>query len=299
MSISPLNLGTHPNDGQGDDLRTAFEKTKSNFDYLDSVKVEDGENLGTSQLDTHGVYAGKDGVTLQFKSIKQGDNVTLTSDGNVITIRPKDSINAVEEDLNPKLGGNLNTDGYDIYSLDSPLNIYVENDNLTLVANNGTVLITGEVVTDSSVSAEAFLGPLIGNVLGNITGNVIGNVTGQVSNINNHSLADLSDVSSTMPLADQVLTWNGTAWIPQTITSITGVSKIIAGTNVTINPNNGVGEVTINATGGGSITELNTFDFGNFTNTFTNPITYLLNQVGLDFGSFATPSQFTIDLGSF
>jgi hypothetical protein len=299
MSISPLNLGTHPNDGQGDDLRTAFEKTKSNFDYLDSVKVEDGENLGTSQLDTHGVYAGKDGVTLQFKSIKQGDNVTLTSDGNVITIRPKDSINAVEEDLNPKLGGNLNTDGYDIYSLDSPLNIYVENDNLTLVANNGTVLITGEVVTDSSVSAEAFLGPLIGNVLGNITGNVIGNVTGQVSNINNHSLADLSDVSSTMPLADQVLTWNGTAWIPQTITSITGVSKIIAGTNVTINPNNGVGEVTINATGGGSITELNTFDFGNFTNTFTNPITYLLNQVGVDFGSFATPSQFTIDLGSF
>ena len=102
-----------------------------------------------------------------------------------------------------------------------------------------------------------------------------------------------------MPLADQVLTWNGTAWIPQTITSITGVSKIIAGTNVTISPNTGVGEVTINATGGGSITELNTFDFGNFTNTFTNPITYLLNQVGLDFGSFATPSQFTIDLGSF
>jgi hypothetical protein len=299
MSISPLNLGTHPNDGQGDDLRTAFEKTKSNFDYLDLVKVEDGENLGTSQLDTHGVYAGKDGVTLQFKSIKQGDNVTLTSDGNVITIRPKDSINAVEEDLNPKLGGNLNTDGYDIYSLDSPLNIYVENNDLTLVANNGTIFITGEVVADSSVSAEAFLGPLIGNVLGNITGNVIGNVTGQVSNINNHSLADLSDVSSTMPLADQVLTWNGTAWIPQTITSITGVSKIIAGTNVTISPNTGVGEVTINATGGGSITELNTFDFGNFTNTFTNPITYLLNQVGLDFGSFATPSQFTIDLGSF
>jgi hypothetical protein len=300
MSISPLNLGIHPNDGQGDDLRTAFEKTKNNFDYLDSVKIETGENLGTLQPDTHGVYAGKEGVKLQFKSIKQGDNVTITSDGNVIIIRPKDSINAVEEDLNPKLGGNLNTDGYDIYSLDSPLNIYVENDDLTLVANNGTVLITGEVVTDSSVSAEAFLGPLIGNVLGNITGNVIGNVTGQVSNINNHSLSDLSDVLSTMPLADQVLTWNGTAWIPQTITSsITGVSKIIAGTNVTISPNNGVGEVTINATGGGSITELNTFDFGNFTNTFTNPITYLLNQVGLDFGSFATPSQFTVDLGSF
>jgi hypothetical protein len=114
MSILQLNLGTYPNDGQGDDLRTAFEKTKSNFDYLDSVKIEDGENLGTLQPNTHGVYAGKEGVKLQFKSIKQGDNVTITSDGNIITIRPKDSINAVEEDASPTLSGDLDINGNNI-----------------------------------------------------------------------------------------------------------------------------------------------------------------------------------------
>lgn len=284
MSILQLNLGAYPNDGQGDDLRTAFQKTIDNFDYLDSVKVEDGENLGTSQLDTHGVYADKQGVTLQFKSIKQGNNVVITSDGNVITIRPKDSINAVEEDAAPRLGGDLDINGNNI-------------------VGTGNINIEGEITADfftgdleGTVYGNVF-GDLTGTVTGSLYGPVFGDVTGQVSDLGNHILSSLGDVNDTIPLTGQVLSWSGTAWAPATVTS--GVSKIIAGNNVTISPSNGTGEVTINATGGGNITELNTFDFGNFTNTFTNPITYLLNQVGLDFGSFATPSQFTVDLGSF
>ena len=31
MAIQLINLGTYANDGTGDDLRTAFEKTKDNF----------------------------------------------------------------------------------------------------------------------------------------------------------------------------------------------------------------------------------------------------------------------------
>jgi len=155
MSILQLNLGTYPNDGQGDDLRTAFEKTKSNFDYLDSVKIEDGENLGTLQPNTHGVYAGKEGVKLQFKSIKQGDNVLITSDGNVITIRPKDSINAVEEDPNPKLGGDLDINGNDI-------------------VGEGNISIEGEV------TADFFTGDIEGTVYGNVFGDLTGTVTGSL-----------------------------------------------------------------------------------------------------------------------
>jgi hypothetical protein len=100
----------------------------------------------------------------------------------------------------------------------------------------------------------------------------------------------------TNPSTGQVLIWTGDFWEPGTITS--GVSKIIAGSNITVSPSNGLGEVTINATTGG-ITGLNTFDFGNFKNVFTNPIAYLLNQVGLNFGTFASPNQITVDLGSF
>jgi hypothetical protein len=159
--------------------------------------------------------------------------------------------------------------------------------NDLIVTNNATV--DSDLLVYGTATATGFVGPL--------TGNVTGNVTGQVSDISNHTLSALNDVISTAPTLGQALVWNGTAWGPNTITS--GVSRIIAGSNISITPSTGLGEVTINATGGGSITELNTFDFGNFTNTFTNPITYLLNQVGVDFGSFTAPSQFTIDLSSF
>lgn len=300
MSILQLNLGTYPNDGQGDDLRTAFQKTIDNFNYLDLVKIEDGRNLGTLQPDTHGIYAGKEDTTLLFKSIKQGDNVTITSDGDVITIRPKDSINSVEEDESPVLGGDLDINGNNIVGIG---NISIEGEvtaDFFTGELEGTVY--GNVFGDLTGTVTGSLyGPVYGNVLGNLTGDVLGNltgnVTGQVSDLSNNVLNSLGDVSNTVPITGQVLSWSGSEWIPQTVTS--GVSRIIAGDNVTISPSNGLGEVTINATGSGSITEINTFDFGNFTNTFTNPITYLLNQVGVDFGSFAMPSQFTIDLGSF
>lgn len=294
MTIQTVNLGTYANDGTGDDLRTAFTKVIDNFDYLDIIKVEDGENLGLSQPGTHGVYADVNGTTLQFKSIKQGDNVTITSDGNTITIRPVDSINAVEEDLEPKLGGDLNTNGRSIYSEDLPLEIYTKNSNLNLYAYNSTngnyrpvnlnaLILTGNNVsapgtsllqtrvndnlqiqsdkdlTLTTVTGKIFIqgplesnnvisanfvgnitgnltgdsvgthtGPVIGNVFGSVIGNVTGNVTGslfgnvfgQVSNISNHTLSALSDVSSISPGVGHVLTWQGTEWAPQIIPAV-------------------------------------------------------------------------------
>jgi hypothetical protein len=239
--------------------------------YLDLVKVEDGENLGISQLNTHGVYANKIGTTLQFKSIKQGDNVTITSDGNVITIRPKDSINSLEEDTLPKLGGNLDLDDNDIIGTG---NINIEGE---VIADFFTGDIEGTLYGNvlgnltGTVTGSLF-GPVTGNVTGNVLGNLTGNVTGQVSNISNHVLSSLGNVSSTVPTIGQVLSWNGSNWIPQTVTS--GVSRILPGNNITVSPSNGIGNVTISstATGGG----------GN-----------------LDFGSFASPAGFSLDLGSF
>lgn len=228
MSILQLNLGTHPNDGQGDDLRTAFEKTKNNFDHLDLVKIENGENLGTLQSNTHSIYAGTTGTTLLFKSIKQGNNITLTSDGDIVTVASS-GIDAVEEDTLPKLGGNLDL-------------------------NDNDIVGTGNI-----------------NIQGIVFGNLTGNVTGQVSDLSNHILSSLGNVSSTVPVVGQVLAWNGSSWIPQNITS--GVSRIIPGNNVTISPSNGVGDVTISSSAAVS---------GN-----------------LDFGSFVSPAGFSLDLGSF
>lgn len=51
----------------------------------------------------------------------------------------------------------------------------------------------------------------------------------------------------------QVLKWNGTTWAPSAdlegVTGSTGVTQILAGTNIGISPVNGTGVVTINNTG--------------------------------------------------
>lgn len=62
-------------------------------------------------------------------------------------------------------------------------------------------------------------------------------------------LADV-DTTTAAPTTGQVLEWNGTNWVPATIAA-GGVTQIVAGTNVTIDPVGGTGAVTINATGGG------------------------------------------------
>jgi hypothetical protein len=136
----------------------------------------------------------------------------------------------------------------------------VINSNLQLVLTSANGVL---VNTDLTVS---------NGIQGNLIGNVTGNVTGTVSSIANHNLEDLADVSSATPTVGQALVWSGSAWTPNTITS--GVSRILAGSNISISPSNGLGNVTINSTGGGSGGDL-------------------------DFGSFTNPSGFTLDLGSF
>lgn len=44
--------------------------------------------------------------------------------------------------------------------------------------------------------------------------------------------------------------------------------------------------------------QVNTIDFGSITGTFTDPITYLLSQVGLELGTFTSPSPIQVDGGS-
>jgi hypothetical protein len=96
---------------------------------------------------------------------------------------------------------------------------------------------------------------------------VTNGIVGTISSISNHNLSGLGDVADTQPNNGQALVWNGTAWAPGNV-----------------------------ATSG---QEINTFDLGNFRRVFTNPLVYLLDRVGIDFGTFTEPSDFTIDLETF
>jgi len=105
----------------------------------------------------------------------------------------------------------------------------------------------------------------------------------------------LIDVLDVEPTIGQTLVWDGNAWKPGTI--LGGVGKIVAGDNISISPTNGLGNVTIsstsisNGTGG--------FDFGDFRKTLTTPISYLIDAVGIDFGTFMNPAELSMDLGTF
>lgn len=84
MALRTINLGSVANDGTGDDLREAFDKVVFNFAELDARTPEATSvlNLGSGE----GLYASKSDAELQFKSLVGGNNVTLSSDANELTI---------------------------------------------------------------------------------------------------------------------------------------------------------------------------------------------------------------------
>ena len=219
--------------------------------------------LGTGNVDIDGVVIADE---FTGNIVVRNSNLTIEAYNSISSDYNSVSVNGLTFSGNNKISSginNISTAVGDGLVIDSDL-------QLILTSANGVL-----VDTDLTVS-NGIQGNLTGNVTGVVTAtagsSLIGNVTGTVSSIGNHNLEDLADVSSATPTVGQALTWNGSAWTPNTITS--GVSRIIAGSNVTISPTSGLGDVTINSTGGG---------------------------VGgdLDFGSFTNPSGFTLDLGSF
>jgi hypothetical protein len=170
--------------------------------------------------------------------------------------------------------------------------------NLTLSLANNTITVNTQSTISANLignvtgnSAGTHTGPVIGNVTGNVTGNADTVTNGVYTTSSINALADV-DTVTIAPTNGQALAWSGTAWTPQTIAA--GVSRIIAGTNVTISPTNGLGQVTINSSGVSDV-----FDLGEFQQTYENPISYLLDQVGVDVGTFTSPASFTIDGGTF
>ena len=100
-------------------------------------------------------------------------------------------------------------------SISAGTNIVVSNDSNTIsITTTGTITanLTGNV-------AGNVTGNLTGNVAGNVTGNLTGNVTGQVSDITNHKLSALEDVSNFEPVDGQFLRYSSGLW------SYTGINS--------------------------------------------------------------------------
>ena len=106
-----------------------------------------------------------------------------------------------------------------------------------------TAPLTGNVTGNVTGSLT---GNVAGNVTGNVSGNVTGNVTGTVSDISNHSINALSDVTITSSADGDFLRWTGSAWVNDAVnlTSDTVgdyVKSLVQGNGLTISNNSGEG----------------------------------------------------------
>lgn len=170
---------------------------------------------------------------------------------------------------------------------DLGLSLYTEN---ILQIEAGNIQLEGTVVASGTVTATNF----IGDTTGLHNGNVLGNVTGTISSISNHTLSGLGDVSEVVPSSGQALIWNGTTWSPSA-----------AGTAYTISAEIVSGGANIRLTGADSSTDDLKLSAGsNITISRTDASTITISSTGggsgdLDFGSFASPAGFTLDLGTF
>ena len=118
------------------------------------------------------------------------------------------------------------------------------------VGTSNTVSFAGVTAPLTGNVTGNVTGNLTGNVTGNITGNVIGNVTGNVtgtvSDISNHGINDLSDVTITSSADGDFLRWTGSAWVNDAVnlTSDTVgdyVKNLVQGNGLTISNNSGEG----------------------------------------------------------
>ena len=308
MAIQTINLGTYANDGTGDDLRTAFEKVNANL--VELYSISGGANIGSvppisgvaegelwwstvegrlyiyysgawidaSPVDgfveydisavatTGGANIRLSGTDLSQDNIKiaSSTNITVTqTDVNTITL----SSTSYTGNVTGNLTGNADTVTNGVYTNESYANptwiTSLAGSKISGDISGNAGSVTNGVYTNGSYTDPTWITSIAGSkVSGNISGNA-GSVTNGVyttSSVN--ALADV-DTATAIPTIGQALVWNGTNWIP------------------------------------GSVAGINNFNFGGFNKVFTDPISYLLDKTGIDMGTFASPAEESVDLGTF
>ena len=135
MAIEYVSIGSYANDGTGDDLRTAFEKVNSNFQQLSgTIAIQNGVNVGTGA----GVFKTKNLSNLEFKTITSTDgSVSIGVNENTLDLT---SFSALEQDTTPKLGGDLDLNGFDILGIGNIGAPYTSSDRDKIKVNGIKIL---------------------------------------------------------------------------------------------------------------------------------------------------------------
>ena len=306
MPIQLINLGTYANSGTGDDLRTAFEKVNTNFQFLDDTSAVTAENIGAGAQ----IFKEKSGDNLRLRSIVAGTGMTVTQNANDVTVA---SVIDITRDTVPVLGGNLQLGGFNItgtgninitggstFSGDveinggdlissvntfNLLNTTVTNvnfggqaDNINIGKNTGIVTVASEFRVNEDI--------VIGNNGRLKTTNSSGYVYNEAANyVFMGQTAIRIDIGS--PSGEVVL--GNDLEVPGDVqvignTALTGTLTLGSVANLVIP--GGLNGYVLSTNGSGSLNWIPAPSGGG-------------GSGGLDFGSFASPAGFTLDLGSF
>jgi len=183
MAIELINIGTFANDGTGDDLREAFEKVNRSLEDLD-LRLDDkteGVNTGSGV----GVFKNRVGYELQFKSLVEGSNISITDNTDSITISAADSIQSlpiVSDSGSIVLGtqDTLRVNG------GTGISTTVDTGNKSVIVNyDGFTSLSAETAPSLTASLDANSQNIDNvneitavNFIGNLTGSMTGTVNG-------------------------------------------------------------------------------------------------------------------------
>jgi hypothetical protein len=144
----PVQLGQYPNDGTGDDLRTAFTRVNNSFgQIINDGAVTNAANVGSGT----GIFSTRSGNIIDLKSLTStGNTVTITNTANTVNL---ESVTVLQHDSAPTLGADLSLNGHNITGTgDVETTVYhrsvptVDSTLSTLVATNNLPLDFGSLV---------------------------------------------------------------------------------------------------------------------------------------------------------
>jgi hypothetical protein len=142
MAIQTINVGSSPNDGNGDSLRTAFIISNNNFAYLASI-TGSNSNITANTLTINGnVYLGQ-----SLNYVAAGANLQVAGTANSfvqIAIQNKSTGTAASTDIAAVADNGNDSSGYIDMGItsstynQSAYNVYGPNDGYLIAAGNTT-----------------------------------------------------------------------------------------------------------------------------------------------------------------
>lgn len=172
MARQTINIGTSANKGDGDPLRTAFDKINDNFAELYAGQNTDPANTGASLIpDADGTRdlgsSTKRWADAHVKDFLYLNGVRIEVDGNGVLL-----VNGSTASQRADIQGDLfGQDSSKVF--DSDTNTFYGSFVGTVAADDSTIVVDG-------VNGELY-GNLNGTLVGNVTGDVVGDLTGDVN----------------------------------------------------------------------------------------------------------------------